>query len=106
MIDMELPDKIYVTSYSINSRYGNRFGCWTGRECHGYAYIRMPLPAACGMPYCLLGIRTEDNRVSSVRCALPGPYAPTPPQGLEGSVWIGAGDGGGYWVFTVKCGTD
>ena len=72
----------------------------------GYAYIKMPLPAACGMPYCLLGIRTEDNRVSSVRCALPGPYAPAPPRGLEGSVWIGAGDGGGYWVFTVACDTD
>ena len=40
MIDMELPDKIYVTTYSINSRYGNRFGCWTERECPGYAYIR------------------------------------------------------------------
>ena len=72
----------------------------------GYAYVRVPLPAACGTPYCLLGIKTEDNRVSAVRCAMPGPYSPTPPKGLEGSVWIGAGDGGGYWVFTVPCDAD
>ena len=39
MIDMELPDKIYVTTCSINSWYGYKFGCWTERECPGNAYI-------------------------------------------------------------------
>lgn len=71
----------------------------------GYAYIRMPLPAACGADYCLLGVRTEAGRVTSVRCALPGQYSPAPPEGMAGSVWLSAGDGtaAGYWVFTVRC---
>lgn len=71
----------------------------------GYTYIRMPLPTACGVDYCLLGVRTRSGRVRSVRCAVPGSFSPTPPQGLAGSVWIGAGDGtqAGYWVFTVPC---
>ena len=71
----------------------------------GYTYIRLPLPAACGTEYCMLGVRTEDGRVRSVRCAVPGEYAPAPPEGLAGSVWLGAGDGSdaGYWVFTVPC---
>ena len=74
----------------------------------GYTYIRLPLPAACGMDYCLLGVRTEDNRVRSVRCAVPGAYSPAPPEGLAGSVWVSAGDGSGagYWVFTVPCEID
>lgn len=71
----------------------------------GYTYIRMPLPAACQVDYCMLGVRIRSGRVQSVRCALPGSYSPTPPQGLAGSVWLGAGDGtgAGYWVFTVPC---
>ena len=34
------PDKIYVTTYSVNPAYGNRLGCWTERECAGDVYIR------------------------------------------------------------------
>lgn len=34
------PDKIYVTTYSVNSAYGTKWGCWTERECAGHAYIR------------------------------------------------------------------
>ena len=71
----------------------------------GFAYIRMPLPAACGTPYCMLGVKARDSRIISVRCAVPGNYSPAPPRGLEGSVWLGAGDGEGYWVFTVPCET-
>ena len=71
----------------------------------GYTYIRMPLPSACGTDYCMLGVRTKSGRVRSVRCAVPGAYAARPPQGMSGSVWLGAGDGtpDGYWVFTVPC---
>ena len=71
----------------------------------GYTYIRMPLPSACGTDYCMLGVRTKSGRVRSVRCAVPGAYAARPPQGMAGSVWLGAGDGtpDGYWVFTVPC---
>ena len=71
----------------------------------GYTYIRLPLPAACGARYCMLGVRTAQGRVVSVRCALPGSYSPTPPEGMAGSVWLSAGDGtsSGYWVYTVPC---
>lgn len=34
------PDKIYVTTYSVNSAHGNKWGLWTERECVGDAYIR------------------------------------------------------------------
>lgn len=69
----------------------------------GYAYVRVPLPAACGFGYAMIGVRADDGRVESVRVALPGAYAAQPPEGLENSVWLGAGDGGGYWVSTVRC---
>lgn len=74
----------------------------------GYAYVRAPLPDACGTGYCLVGFRTDGGRVVSVRMAVPGCYAPQPPAGLSGSVWVGAGgdDGAGYWVYTVQCDAD
>ena len=74
----------------------------------GYAYVRAPLPDACGTSYCLVGFRTDGGRVVSVRMAVPGRYAPQPPAGLSGSVWVGAGgdDGAGYWVYTVQCDAD
>ena len=70
----------------------------------GYTYVRAPLPAACGAEYCLLGIRTDGERLRSVRIAYPGAYAQNPPEGLSGSVWLGpAGGGAGYWVATLAC---
>ena len=71
----------------------------------GYAYIRAPLPTAWGAGYALVGIRREGGRSASVRVALPGSWSPQPPEGLSGSVWIGAGDGSGagYWVTTLRC---
>lgn len=70
----------------------------------GYAYVRVPLPAACGISHCLIGIQVDDGRLASVRAALPGRYAPQPPEGLEGGIWVGAGDGSGagYWVYTAR----
>ena len=69
----------------------------------GYTYIQTPLPAAGGSGWCLVGVKTEGGRIASVRCAMPGAYAPQPPEGLQGCVWIGRGDGsGGYWVYTSR----
>ena len=70
----------------------------------GYSYIRAPLPAVCGLGWCLLGVRIEDGRAVSMRCAVPGAYAPQPPEGLEDGVWVGTcdGSGSGYWVTTVS----
>ena len=72
----------------------------------GYTYVRVPLPAACGVDYCLLGIRADDDRVTSVRVALPGTFSETPPTGLEGAVWLGAGGATGYWITTIRCPDD
>ena len=69
----------------------------------GYTYLRAPLPAACGCGYCLLGVKLEGDRVSAARVAVPGAYADRPPEGLEGSVWVGVGSGAGYWVNEVRC---
>ena len=70
----------------------------------GYTYIQTPLPAASGAGWCLVGVRTKGDRITSVRCAMPGAYAPHPPEGLQGCVWVGRGDGsdGGYWVYTSR----
>ncbi len=72
----------------------------------GYTYIQTPLPAASGLGWCLVGVRTTDGQVTSVRCAMPGAYAPQPPEGLTGCVWVSPGDGSdcGYWVYTEDCG--
>lgn len=71
----------------------------------GYTYIQTPLPAASGLGWCLVGVRTTDGQITSVRCALPGAYAPQPPEGLAGCVWVSPGDGSdcGYWVYTEDC---
>ena len=71
----------------------------------GYTYIQTPLPAASGLGWCLVGVRATDGQITSVRCAMPGAYAPQPPEGLNGCVWVSPGDGSdcGYWVYTEDC---
>ena len=68
----------------------------------GYAYVRAPLPKACG-GWCLVGVRLSGEDVAAVRLAIPGDYAATPPEGIEDAVWVGAGSRG-YWVVTARCG--
>ena len=65
----------------------------------GYTYIRAPMPGASGYGDALIGLRAEDGRVTGARHALPGPQAAEPPAGLDGYVWMPAGDGAGYWVM-------
>ena len=98
------PETGVQSGWCVQEKPGSATPCAMPLE-DGYTYIRLPLPVACGMEYCMLGVRTQAGRVSSVRCAVPGQYSPAPPQGMAGSVWLGAGDGtpGGYWVFTVPC---
>ena len=71
----------------------------------GYTYIQTPLPAASGLGWCLVGVRATDGQITSVRCAMPGAYAPQPPEGMNGCVWVSPGDGSdcGYWVYTEDC---
>lgn len=71
----------------------------------GYSYVRVPLPEAAGLDYCLLGVRAEDSRIIAVRCAVPAPYAVKPPEHLPGAVWVGPGAGmeQGHWIYDIPC---
>ena len=70
----------------------------------GFTYIRAPLPQGCGFPACLIGLRAENGTPVAVRYAVPGRYAPLPPEGLEAYRWIG-GPGEGYWLLTADAAT-
>ena len=61
----------------------------------GYTYVAAPLPKVPGD--CLVGLRSEDGRISGIRYALPGVYAPEPPAGLDDYLWNAAG----YWVLDI-----
>ena len=70
----------------------------------GFTYMRAPLPVACGPRYCLMGAKVENGRIAALRWAIPGPYAATPPEGLETAVWISSlgQEGEGYWVMEAR----
>ena len=61
----------------------------------GYAYVAAPLPTAPGD--CLVGLRSEGGRITGIRYALPGAYAPEPPAGLDDYQWNAAG----FWVLDI-----
>lgn len=64
----------------------------------GYTYVRAPMPEQSGCEGCLVGLTAKDGKITGIRYALPGRYAPEPPAGLEGYAWTGDG-GEGYWVL-------
>lgn len=99
------PAKPEDTIWRVTSESSRAARCAMPLE-DGYTYVRVPLPAACGVDYCLLGIRADDDRVTSVRVALPGTFSETPSAGLEGAVWLGAGSATGYWITTIRCPDD
>ena len=70
----------------------------------GFTYMRAPLPVACGPRACLMGAKVENGRIAALRWAIPGPYAATPPEGLETAVWISSlgPEDEGYWVMEAR----
>ncbi len=67
-------------------------------EAEGYVFIRAPLPEESGTDSCLCGLRCEGGFPARVCYAIPAPYTPEPPAGLEGYVWRGDRHRG-YWVI-------
>ena len=67
----------------------------------GYTYITTPLPIPGGNADALIGLKAENGTFTGIRYAVPAPYAPEPPVGLDNYVWMSAEDGGGYWVLDI-----
>lgn len=63
----------------------------------GYTYVAGATPAPTGQETCLVGLKASDGRITGIRYALPGRYAPEPPAGLEDYVWNDAG----FWVLDI-----
>ena len=60
----------------------------------GFVYVSTMLPRGGD---CLTGLRAAGGRITGIRYALPGVYAPEPPAGLEDYAWNDAG----YWVLDI-----
>ena len=60
----------------------------------GFVYVATVLPQGGD---CLTGLRAAGGRITGIRYALPGAYAPEPPAGLEDYAWNDAG----YWVLDI-----
>lgn len=63
----------------------------------GYTCVQAILPTATGVERGLIGIRAADGRITGIRYAVPGRYAPEPPAGLDDYTWNDAG----YWVLDI-----
>ena len=66
----------------------------------GWRFVRAPSPAH-GLAYCLLGRRTEEDRITEIAYALPG-HPQRPPLPLAGYRYQPGQNGQGYWVYVQK----
>lgn len=69
-------------------------------EMDGYVMIRAGLSEETGIDHCAVGVKAENGRITSVLYALPMPYTPEPPAGLEDYFWIGDTNSG--WWATIE----
>lgn len=79
--------RLFATQAPLNTALGE-----------GYVYVEAPMPKGCGYARCVIGLTAENGAITGVRYALPGPYAPEPPAGMDGYAWRDAG-GEGWWVL-------
>ena len=63
----------------------------------GYICVQSVLPSPAGPERCLIGLKASDGRITGIRYAVPGRYAPEPPAGLEDYSW----DDAGWWVLDI-----
>jgi hypothetical protein len=63
----------------------------------GYVFIRAKMADETNIDHCAVGVKTENGRISGVCYALPMPYTPEPPAGLEEYMWMGDTQSG-WWV--------
>lgn len=63
----------------------------------GYVFIRAKMADETNIDHCAVGVRAESGRITGVCYALPMPYSPEPPAGLEEYRWMGDTQSG-WWV--------
>lgn len=66
-------------------------------EMDGYIFVRAGMAEETGIDHCAVGIRAQGGEVTGVVYAIPMPYSPQPPVGLEEAFWVGDGTKG-WWV--------
>lgn len=69
-----------------------------------HVYISVLMPQGCPYENCAVGIQTEDGAPAFVSYAMPSPYAPEPPEGMEDYIWQGDSNRG-WWRFDGHAGT-
>ena len=67
----------------------------------GFVYISTPLPRESPYAFLAVGLRMGSGEPAAVRYALPAPYTPEPPAGLEEYTWVGNSNKG-WWVSEVE----
>lgn len=77
---------------------------YTPFETDEYVFIRAKMADETGIDHCAVGVRAENGRITGVCYALPMPYTPEPPAGLEDYFWIGD-ETGGWWVTSDEIGS-
>jgi len=65
-------------------------------SCENCDLVQVPLPAACGYDFGVIGINRQNNREFCL--ALPGVFSPQPPAGLEAYFWLGKCNKG-WWLY-------
>ena len=63
----------------------------------GYVFIRAKMAEETNIDHCAVGVRAENGQITGVCYALPMPYTPEPPAGLEEYMWMGDTQSG-WWV--------
>ncbi len=71
----------------------------------GYVFIRAKMADETNIDHCAVGVRAENGRIRGVCYALPMPYTPEPPAGLEEYMWMGD-EQSGWWVTCEDIDTD
>lgn len=62
-----------------------------------YVFVRAAMAEETGISHCAVGVRAENGQIAGICYAIPMPYSPNPPAGLEDYEWIGNGNSG-WWV--------
>lgn len=65
----------------------------------GWRFVRVMLQSCRPEGWCEVGVRVENHAVAEITYALPGAWAESPPDGLQGYQWYRGRNGQGYWLM-------